>query len=98
MFLLIGFSQRESHNLHSVTERNVSHESQSKRVDNHSPSNDHQLKDIYDKRVLTPAHFNGSFAFAAIDALVIEIDSLNGSTFAGEVDDTAAGSFREFMP
>jgi hypothetical protein len=51
-----------------------------------------------DKRLLTPAHFNSSFAFAAIDALVIEIDSLDGSTFAGEVDDTAPGSLREFMP
>jgi hypothetical protein len=51
-----------------------------------------------DKRVLPPEHFNSSFAFAAIDTLVIEIDSLDGSTFAGEVDDLAAGSFRESMP
>jgi len=47
---------------------------------------------------LTPEHFYSSFAFAAIGALVIEIDALNGSTFAGEVDDLAAGSFRESMP
>jgi len=32
---------------------------------------------------------------AAVDALVIEIDPLDGSTFAGEVDDLAARSFRE---
>jgi hypothetical protein len=47
---------------------------------------------------LTPEHFNSSFAFAAIDALVIEIDSLDGSTFAGEIDNTAGGFFSEFMP
>jgi hypothetical protein len=44
---------------------------------------------------LTPEHFNSSFALAAVDALVIELDPLDGSTFAGKVDDLAAGSFRE---
>lgn len=38
-------------------------------------------------RPLTPEHFYSSFALTAIDALVMEIDSLKGSTFAGDVDD-----------
>jgi hypothetical protein len=46
---------------------------------------------------LTREHCNSSFAFTAIDAPVVEIDSPNGSTVAREVDDTAAGSFRESM-
>ena len=37
---------------------------------------------------LQPEHFYSCFAFTAIDALVFEIDSLNGSTLAGDVDDT----------
>ena len=37
---------------------------------------------------LTSEHFDSAFAFAAIEALVVEIDSLNGSTLAGDVDNT----------
>jgi hypothetical protein len=39
-----------------------------------------------------------AFALAAIDAFVTEIDPLDGATFAGKVDDLAAGSFSGFMP
>jgi len=48
-------------------------------------------------QALTRQYCNHSFTFAAIDAPVVEIDSLNGSAFAGEVYDMAAGSFSESM-
>ena len=47
---------------------------------------------------LTREHLDRSFAFAAIDAFVTEINPLDGATFAGKVNYLAAGSFSEFMP
>ena len=44
---------------------------------------------------LTAEHFNDSFTFTTIDTFVIEIDPLNGPTFAGEVDGAGARSFRK---
>ena len=50
-----------------------------------------------DNSVLAGVHFDGSFAFPAIDALVMEIDALDTTTLAGEVDDAAGRFFREPM-
>jgi hypothetical protein len=44
------------------------------------------------EKTLTAQHFNNSFAFATIDTSVSEIDALDRSPLAGEIDDSCAGA------